>query len=271
MIDINLPAFLNLQRFYRVKYVSDYYHGKRTRNIYDPHSKTPFVLSRSKVDLFLECPRCFYIDRRLGLGRPPGFPFALNTAVDGLLKKEFDTLRNAGKTHPLIEKYGVDAKPAPHKYLNEWRENFKGIRYIHPSTNLELSGAIDDLWINSNGEYIVVDYKATAKSEAVKELGDAEYHNGYRRQIEFYQWLLRNNGLKVSDSGYWVYCTGQPDNDKFDARIDFDIHLIGYEGNTKWIEPTIVKIKTVLDSDKIPDRSEGCDYCTYWYERNELE
>jgi len=43
---------------------------QRRRNLYDPKSKEPFVISRSKIDLFLECPRCFYLDRKLGLGRP---------------------------------------------------------------------------------------------------------------------------------------------------------------------------------------------------------
>lgn len=251
--------------------MSEYYRGKRTRNIYDPASDKPFALSRSKVDLFLECPRCFYIDRRLGLGRPPGFPFALNSAVDGLLKKEFDALREEGKTHPLIEKFGVDARPAPHEKIDEWRENFKGVRYVDPVTNLELTGAIDDLWINSNGEYIVVDYKATAKAEPVTELSDADYHNGYRRQLEFYQWLLRKNGLRVSNDGYWVYCTGRPGGDKFDARIDFDIHLIKHDGNDGWVEPTLKKLKATLDSNKTPEKSDGCDYCTYFYERSDLE
>jgi len=67
--------------------MSEYYKGKRTRNIYSPNDEKPFKLSRSKIDLFMECPRCFYIDRRLGLGRPPGFPFALNSAVDPCSRK----------------------------------------------------------------------------------------------------------------------------------------------------------------------------------------
>ncbi len=48
--------------------MSDYYNPQRTRNLYDPASKEPFRLSRSKIDLFLECARCFYLDRRLGVG-----------------------------------------------------------------------------------------------------------------------------------------------------------------------------------------------------------
>ena len=101
--------------------MSQYYNPQRTSRMYIPGAAEPFKLSRSKIDLFLNCPRCFYYDRRLGVGRPPGFPFALNSAVDHLLKLEFDIHRVAGTRHPLIEKYGVDAMPVAHKDLDKWR------------------------------------------------------------------------------------------------------------------------------------------------------
>jgi len=103
--------------------MTKYYNPRRTRNLYNPSSKEPFNLSRSKIDLFLECPRCFYFDRRLGVARPPGYPFALNSAVDKLLKLEFDPHRVNGTQHPLIEKYGVDAKPVAHEKLDDWMRN----------------------------------------------------------------------------------------------------------------------------------------------------
>ena len=53
----------------------------------------PFKFSRSKVELFMECPKCFYIDRVKGVSRPSGFTFSLNNAVDALFKKEFDDYR----------------------------------------------------------------------------------------------------------------------------------------------------------------------------------
>jgi hypothetical protein len=49
--------------------------------LFDAKSDKHFPLSRTKVELFLDCPRCFYLDRRLGIGRPAGFPFNLNSAV----------------------------------------------------------------------------------------------------------------------------------------------------------------------------------------------
>ena len=242
--------------------MSEYYTPQRVKGLYDPASAESFKLSRSKIDLFLDCPRCFYYDRKLGVGRPPGFPFALNSAVDHLLKLEFDIHRTNGTKHPLIEKYGVDARPVAHDDLDKWRHNFTGIQYLHKPSNLLIFGAIDDLWQNSKGEYIVVDYKATSKNEDITEL-NKDWQDGYKRQMEVYQWLLRQNGYKVSSTGYFVYCNGQTDRKAFDGKLEFDITLIPYTGNDGWVEKTIVEAHKCLNGDKIPDADPDCDYCNY--------
>ncbi len=250
--------------------MSEYYKVPRTRDLYTSKSTEPYKLSRSKIDLSLECPRCFYIDRRLGVGRPPGFPFNLNSAVDTLLKKEFDTHRAHKTKHPLQEHYGVDAIPARHKDLDTWRHNFTGIRYHHEKTNFLVFGAIDDLWENSKGEFMVVDYKATSKSEKIESLNDT-WHRGYKRQMEVYQWLLRRNGFSVSDTGYFVYCNGDTDKEAFDARLEFDVTLIPYVGDDSWVEGALVEAKKILDSDTLPPQGEVCDYCTYIEARSNAE
>lgn len=169
---------------------------------YEPGQKETFRLSRTKIDLFMECPRCFYLDRVKAIKRVPGPGFSLNSAVDELLKKEFDIHRANGEIHPLMKEYKIDAKPIPHKDLDLWRNNFEGISYLHPQTNLEIFGAIDDLWQNEKGEYHVVDYKATSTSYEISL--DDQYKQGYKKQVEVYQWLLRQLGHKVSDIAYFV-------------------------------------------------------------------
>lgn len=243
--------------------MSDYYKSQRDpKQCYNPKSFFPFVLSRSRIDSFLKCKRCFYLDRRLGVDTPPGYPFTLNSAVDYLLKLEFDIHRTKNTTHPLIEKYAIDARPVDHKELPLWRENFKGVRFHHKSTNLIITGAIDDLWINSKNEYIVVDYKATSKNEKITSLNKA-WQDGYKRQIEIYQWLLKNNGLTVSKTAYFVYCNGITDKKAFDARLEFDITLIPYTGSIDWIEQTLHSIKECLDSNTLPVPNQECDFCCY--------
>jgi len=241
--------------------MSQYYNSKRYKNIFDPASKLPFKLSRSKIDMFLNCPRCFYLDRRLGVGQPPGFPFNLNSAVDKLLKKEFDIHRARGSQHPLMAKYKIDAIPFAHENMNQWRENFVGVQFLHPATNLLITGAVDDVWVNPKGELIVVDYKATSKDEEVTL--DAEWQIGYKRQMEIYQWLLRHNNHKVSDTGYFVYCNGKTDREAFDGKLEFDVKVIPYKGDDSWIEKILLGIKKCLMGDGIPASSSECDYCNY--------
>ncbi len=137
------------------------------KKLYNPSCNEPFKLSRSKIDLYFQCPHCFYLDRKLGVSQPPGFPFNLNSAVDTLLKKEFDIYRQQGKPHPLMLQEKIDAIPFSHEKIDEWRNNFKGVQYHHEDTNFIIHGAPDDVWITSEEELILVDYKATSKSTEV--------------------------------------------------------------------------------------------------------
>lgn len=188
--------------------------------------------------------------------------FTLNTAVDELLKKEFDRYRVQGKRHPLMERFGVDAIPFAHPMLKEWQENFKGIQHHHKPTNFIVTGAIDDLWQGPSQELFVVDYKSTSTREAIDL--NSEYKISYKRQMEIYQWLLRQEGFKVSSRGYFVYCNANKDRDAFNGQLVFDLEIISYDGDGAWIEGTLAKAKDVLCSDHIPDYTKDCEFCQYY-------
>ncbi len=232
------------------------------RRQYVPGLKDRYRISRTKVDLFITCPHCFYLDVRLGIKRPPGFPFSLNSAVDTLLKAEFDQYRKVQLPHPYITKTGLNAVPYSHPKLDIWRNNFKGVSFVHEETGFEVFGAVDDLWIDLlTQEIIVVDYKATSKLNEVSL--DADWQIGYKRQMEFYQWLLKKNGLNVANQGWFVYCNGIKDKSAFNERLDFTVSMLPYVGNDSWVEPTLVEIKKCLDSGLIPLATEDCEYCQY--------
>ncbi len=209
------------------------------------------------------------MDRKLGVAQPPGFPFSLNSAVDKLLKKEFDILREKGEQHPLMKKFGIDAIPLRHEKLNEWRDPFKGITYKDKNTNFVITGGVDDIWINPRQEFIIVDYKSTSKEEEVNL--DADWQIGYKRQMEVYQWLFRKNDFAVSKTGYFVYCNGRTDIDRFDARLEFDIKIIPYYGDDSWVEKEILNAYKCLNSAQLPPSSPDCDFCNYRYAAKELE
>jgi len=245
----------------------------RERSIpYKPGQTAPFKVSRSKIELYKQCPRCFWLDTRLKIKRPEGPPFNINKAIDELFKKEFDSYRVKGEPHPLMVEYGVKAIPYSHDDLDTWRETFVGVVSIHKPTNLHVFGAVDDVWTNDQGELIVVDYKATAKDREVSI--DSDWQISYKRQMEVYQWLLRQNGFPVSDTGYFVYANGRMDLDAFNDRVEFKTKVIPYTGNADWVEPTLHEMKACMEGDMPPMgvhiMGGPCEFCTYARQRTEL-
>lgn len=219
------------------------------------------ALSRSKIELFLNCPRCFWLDQVAKVSQPAGFPLNLNNAVDQLLKNEFDQFRGGHVVPPRLAREGLSLVPANHPELLTWRRNLQGVRVEHADTGLTVFGAIDDLWTDAGGVYYVVDYKATSKSEEVSL--DANWQISYKRQVEFYQWLLRRRGLKVSDTAWFVYANGIRDKGPFDDVLRFRTKLIPYEGSDAWVQPSLVQAAQCLQMRHAPQASPDCGYCRY--------
>jgi len=70
-------------------------------------------------------------------------------------------------------------------------------------------------------------------------------------------------GFKVLSTGYFVFANADKNLPKFDGKLNFEVTLIPYTGDDSWVEPTIVDMRKCLDSDKIPEAGEECEYCEY--------
>lgn len=243
---------------------------RRKRNLYEPGVSENYRLSRSKIDLYMSCARCFFLDRRLGISRPPAYPLTLATAVDELMKNEYDIYRKSQSPHPLMTEAGVDAVPFAHADLDVWRDSLRrGITYAVPGTPLVITGGIDDVWVNSDGKLHIVDYKSTSKQGEVSI--DADWQIGYKRQLEIYQWLFRKNGFEVSDTAYFVYVNGDKNLPRFNNKIEFSSKIIPYEGNASWVDQTVGEILTTLNSSQLPDPDTGCKHCAYRMQASSIE
>lgn len=239
---------------------------QRSRGLFSPKDKAPFTLSRSKFELFGECPRCFYMDCRFGLGRPSMPAFTLNSAVDALLKNEFDLLRQEGQSHELMRQYHISAVPSNHPDLSKWRgetpeTRYKGASAVHQPTNFLLTGMIDDVWESETGELIIVDYKSTSTTKEISL--DDEYKQVYKRQMEFYQYLFRLLGFNVCPTGYFVFANATKNRPKFDGRLEFDMSIIAHQGDDSWIDEKLAQAKDCLMSDIIPKPAPDCEHCEY--------
>jgi len=251
-------------------------------------SPNPFPISRSKLELFHSCPRCFWLDRVAGIGRP-GLPaFTLNSQVDAILKREFDRHRTAGTPHPYMAEHGLGHMvPLDHERMDEWRANFTGVRTT--KHGLLLFGAVDDIWQAGEGEravWHVVDYKATATNhEITPELFLVDIYKGaYVRQMAIYQWLLGELGHPVSTRGFFVYengnnsaetlLTGGPDESPRGIPLkpvtiieidtaDDNVIIEGDRIDRHWVEKLVIGAKACLELKAPPAPGEYCDYCAY--------
>jgi hypothetical protein len=239
----------------------------RKGSIYQRGSNEVFKISRSKFSNFIDCERCFYLERVKGLKDPSMPGWALNSAVDELLKKEFDHYRKLQKPHPFIVKNKLKFIPFQHEKIDYWRDALRGgISFLDENTNLEIHGGVDDIWFDKDKEQlVVVDYKAQSKEGAVEteEYLENKYHQGYKIQMDIYVYILRQMKFKVSDTAYFLVCNGLKTPDKFDALMHFDLTLVPYKTDVSWIKNKIVEMKKVLDAKEVPDLNKSCEKCMF--------
>jgi len=235
---------------------------------YDPNSDKPFIMSRSKIDLYLKCKRCAYLDMRLGIKGPKPFPYNLNSRIDTLLKNEHDLARAKKIKTKYLEEANINAIPFSHPELDVWREPFKGARYHHKETNIVIVGSVDDLWENLDTKKIsVTDFKSTFSNNFDKlKSFDAPYLIGYKRQAEIYSWILSKLGLDIDNTSYFFYVNAKPEQKIFNNSLEFEWAIIPYTTKSyNWVGDTIVEIKNFLETNRIPSSNQDCDLCKYMH------
>ena len=225
-------------------------------------------LSRSTVERFINCPRCCVLEKKYKI-KPPSIPFTLNIAVDNLCKNEFDYYRKIQKPHPIFLNNNINAVPFNHKDIDIWRDNYKGLRFKSSNNSYDFGGAIDDVLINDKGELIVIDIKATSKNKFNWEDTYKKYDfpKGYVRQLEMYQWLFKKNGFKVADYACLIYFNAKKNENFFNQKLEFELHLVKLFCSSDWVEPKIIETVELLRSNIFPKPSQKCENCNYLKKR----
>lgn len=207
-------------------------------------------MSPNSLNLFLECPCCFWLDKKNGIRRPPPYPYALNSAVDILLKEEFDSYRAKGECHPLIN---VPAKLfLNQQLLNQWRSNFSGIRHYHPELDATLFGAVDDILEFEGGKLAPLDYKSTGSSAA-------NVYDRFQIQLDIYTYLLEKNGFATPRKGYLAFYIVNK-QDGFGDRLPFRKEFHEIDTNPDDVLQLFKDAVSVLKRVSPPPHSADCKF-----------
>ncbi len=156
-------------------------------------------LSSNSLNLFLECPLCFWLEKNAGIKRPLAYPYEFNKKMDELLREEFDLYRKKNLEHPLFKENNINAKLFKNqKLLNQWRSNLAGIRYFDEDLGATLFGAVDDVLEFDKGRIAPLDYKSTG-------MNVAKIYDRFQLQMDVYTFLMEKNGYKTTNKGYLAF------------------------------------------------------------------
>lgn len=214
-----------------------------------------YKLSPSAVNLFLECPRCFWLDKHNVWKRPAGIFPSLPSGMDNILKKHFDRFRDKGLLPPEIcennhcngtKLFGETEEEK--ELLKSWQSNFKGIRWEDKKGNI-WHGAVDNI-LKKGNKLIVLDYKT--RGFPLKE----DTHEHYVFQMETYNFLLRKNGYKTADYTFLLFYI--PSEVSETGEVIFDTTLKKIKTNPDNAEKIYKKAIKCLENE-CPQ--ETCQWC----------
>lgn len=213
-------------------------------------------LSPSGLYSFTECKSCFWIDYHIS--GPAGLPWALNMAMDSILKVRYDYFREKGEFPPEVKdlkKQDVQLFTDIEK-LNNWRSSVNYLKVINEKMGYELRGKIDDVFVEKDGRLIPADYKSSGY--APKE----DKQKYYRFQLAAYGYMFKNAGYKVSDRAYLLHYF-VTDAKNHEIPIPFSGHIDKVDISSIDIPEMLKKIVKLLRG-PYPGLDPKCENCEFY-------
>jgi hypothetical protein len=203
-------------------------------------------LSPSSLNLFLDCPRCFWLYVNKNIKQPGGPVATITTGIDRVVKEYFNLCRSQNVL-PLFLQGKISGRLANNLPKNGWLE------FIDNKYDARLGGYLDECIKLENNCYAVLDHKTRgSRPDAI--------HKAYQLQMDAYTFLLEKNNLPTQKTAYIVYYIPL----KTASGTDFQFEALVKELKTdpQRAEEVFYRALEVLHK-PIPALSENCDFCQW--------
>ena len=215
------------------------------------------------LNLFKECPKCFWMHHNHKFPRPRGIFPSLPGGMDEVIKKYFDKFRGKGEGLPPELSGKVKGKLVPELALIEkWRNWRTGLEYDDKKRNAKLIGALDDCLLDGD-TYIPLDYKTRGYPPKHEEC-----QGYYGTQLDTYALLLWVNGYKVAPFAYLVYY--YPKEVKKNGIVVFNVEPVELEVSIKRAKKLFEEALDCLEGPE-PKSHNSCIYCSWNAQLNEFD
>lgn len=213
------------------------------------------TLSPSRLGLFAECARCFWLAERRDLGRPSRpFP-TLPVGMDREIRAHFDRHRARGELPPALEGRVDEHLHPGQAFLAGARDWRAAPRLVDETLGVVLRGGVDDLLETHDGRLVVLDYKT--RGSPPEGDGAPRY---YRRQLSLYHLMLEAAGHPIAGHAYLLYYHPVAVTDG--GAATFETELVRVEVDLRAARRLLDDAVAALDG-PLPPPGADCEYCEW--------
>jgi hypothetical protein len=210
--------------------------------------------SATSLNLYLDCPRCFYLHYK-GITRPTLPPSSLLLKFDAELKNHFDRYRP--ELPPELK--GISGKLVDFELIEKFRNIRKPLTVYLPELDVNISGALDDCLIKKKVFYCPVEFKVKGKFD------ESEAVNSFiSNQLDIYTLILEKLSFMTKRVAFLiVYVMENFHLVNENGLAQFKVKVIKVPTSPERAVGLIKKAKECLLSEEPPQPKENCIYCKY--------
>lgn len=216
-------------------------------------------LSKSALEIFKDCPRCFWLEKNKNLKRPAGIKASIMNGLDQGMKDAAEYAIATGKPISYLKGI-VGAAPFKDRGLVKKFSNWRTFQANIVAGNYHalIWGQVDDLIEWRDGRVSPWDFKSNGKKREW-----VEYTMQYNTlQADMYEILLEAQGLETTGKAYFSYTWPIV----IDGVLTWDHETVSIDTDKT---RALIVIEAALNclSHTIPMESPTCNYCTFVHQR----
>jgi len=212
-------------------------------------------LSKSSIETFKNCPRCFWLEKNGKIRRPDGLKASVLKGIDGGMKLVAEYSAETGEPAPYLAAF-----PGARPYSDRTRlKSFMNWRTFQAQVKagkhvVLIWGEVDELIEWEDGRVSPWDFKSNGKKRDW-----VEYTMAYNTlQADMYDLILPAQGLITTGDAFFTYSWPIVVN----GVMVFDFETVKIQAVRDRALEVIESAVDCLQGDE-PDENPSCEYCSY--------
>lgn len=219
------------------------------------------MFSPSSLNVFRDCPRCFYLEKIEKIKRPRGIFPSIPTGIDLVMKFFDDQRRVDGRVPEFISAVIPGAKLFENQGVMELMRSWNSTPLKYEAESYYITGGLDELLVTADGRYIPADYKT--KGSPLRNDADPAKYDQF--QMDTYGLLLQSSGYPIKGTAALMFVSPRVVLEgvtelKFPLQFNIQVYEIPIEPERAI---AVANEAALCLNGKMPLPGPKCEYCPY--------